>query len=126
MQFVWNQNLEDLPYQTSSKYPNNAMANICKVVKQKDNGDACKVIQLLYMDIGTPKFLDYLRPWLKDFVTHNFTVKWQDKVELPCLILPFKIFEGPLQVLHMCKLLYIGQLTYKFSVFYRPFHWDCA
>jgi hypothetical protein len=96
------------------------------VVEQKDNGDVCKVTQLQYMDIGTPKFLDYLHLRLKDFVTHNFTTKWQDKVELPCLIIPFKIFEGPLQVLRMCKLFYIGHLTYKFSVFYRPFFWDCV
>jgi hypothetical protein len=68
-----------------------------------------------------PEFMDYLRPRLKDFVTHNFITKWQDKVEPPCLIFPFKIFEGPLQVLHMCKLFYIRHLTYKFNVFYRPF-----
>jgi hypothetical protein len=73
------------------------------------------------MGTRTPKFLDYLCPRLKDFVTHNFTTKWQDKVELPCLILPFKIFEGPLQVFCMCKLFYKSHLTCKFSVFYRHF-----
>ncbi len=96
------------------------------VVGQKDNGDARKVIQFQYMDNGTPKFMDYLCPRLKNFVTHNFIAKWQDKVELPWLILPFKIFEGPLEVLRMCKLFYIGHLTYKFSVFYKPFCWDCV
>jgi hypothetical protein len=95
-------------------------------VRQKDNGDARKVTQFQYMDTGTPKLLDYLCPRLKDFLTHNFIAKWQDKVELSCLIFPFKIFESPLQVLHMCKLFYIGHLTYKFSVFYRPFYWDCV
>jgi hypothetical protein len=30
MQFVWNQNLGDLPYGTSSKYLNNAVVKICK------------------------------------------------------------------------------------------------
>jgi hypothetical protein len=94
------------------------------VVRQKDNEDAYKVIQLQYLDIGTLEFLDYLHPRLKDFVTHNFTTKWQDNVKFPCLILPFRIFEGPLQVFCMCKLFYIGHLTYKFSVFYKPFCWD--
>jgi hypothetical protein len=32
------------------------------------------------MDTSTFELLDYLRPRLKDFVTHNFTAKWQDKV----------------------------------------------
>jgi hypothetical protein len=112
MKFVWNQNLEYLPCRTSSKYLENAMVKYAKIlVEQKDNGDAYKVTQLQYMDTGTPKFLDYLRPRLKNFVTHNFIAKWQDKVELPCLILPFGIFQGPLQVLCMCKLFYIGHLT---------------
>jgi hypothetical protein len=53
------------------------------------------------MDFGTLEFLDYLWPTIT-------LAKWQDKVELPCLIFRFRIFEGPLQVLHMCKLFYIG------------------
>jgi hypothetical protein len=73
------------------------------------------------MDTRTLEFLDYLCPRLKDFVTHNFITKWQNKVELPCLILHFRIFEGPLQVICMCKLFYIGHLTYKINVFIDPF-----
>ncbi len=62
------------------------------------------------------EFLDYLHPKLEDFVTKNFITKWQDKVELSCLIFPYRTFEGPSQMFCMCKLFYIGHLTYKFSL----------
>ncbi len=36
--------------------------------------------QWQYMDNLTFELLDYLHLKLKDFVTHNFQVQWQDKV----------------------------------------------
>jgi hypothetical protein len=50
------------------------------VAGQKDNGEDWKVTQLYYMDTPTLELLEYLCPKLKDFVTHNFVVKWEDKV----------------------------------------------
>jgi hypothetical protein len=50
------------------------------VARQKDNGKDWKVTQLQYMDTLTMELLEYPRPRLKDFGTHNFVAKWQDKV----------------------------------------------
>jgi hypothetical protein len=50
------------------------------VAGQKDNGEDWKVTQLQYMDTPNLELLEYLCPRLKDFVTHNFVAKWQDKV----------------------------------------------
>jgi len=43
--------------------------------------------QLQYMDIPTLELLNYLHPRLKEFVTHNFVARWQDKVQQlqPCV-----------------------------------------
>jgi hypothetical protein len=41
------------------------------------------------MDIPTSEFLDHLRPRLKEFVTHNFVAKWQDKVHYPYIYFIF-------------------------------------
>jgi hypothetical protein len=89
------------------------------VVGQKDNGDACKVTQLQYMDTSTLEFLDYLHPKLEDFVTHNFIAKWQDKVELSYLIIPSMPFLEVLCKCFVCALLYVCHLSYKFNLFYR-------
>jgi hypothetical protein len=51
------------------------------VIGQKDNDDDQKVTQLQYMDTPTSKLLDYPHPKLKEFVTHNFVAKWEDKVQ---------------------------------------------
>jgi hypothetical protein len=50
------------------------------VAGQKDNGKDWKVTQLQYMDTPTLELLEYPCPRLKDFGTHNFVAKWQDKV----------------------------------------------
>jgi hypothetical protein len=71
------------------------------------------------MDTSTLEFLDYLCPKLEDFVTHNFTTKWQDKVELSYLILPSMPFLEVLCKSFVCVLLYVCHLSYKFNLFYR-------
>ncbi len=78
---MWNINFEGVPYWGGKKIKIVQWQWYVKVVAgQKDNGEDWKVTQLQYMDTPNLELLEYLCPRLKDFVTHNFVAKWQDKV----------------------------------------------
>jgi hypothetical protein len=48
------------------------------IVGQTEVGQPKKRIKGVYKNISVSEFLEYLKPNLTKFVTHNFVAKWQD------------------------------------------------
>jgi len=48
-------------------------------------GKASKKLTLVYKNISSDEFIDYMKPKLQHFVRHNFMAKWEDKHFKNCI-----------------------------------------